>query len=49
MDYTISPLSEHTGAEVRGIDLTEPVDEVTRPGSIVRLSTIRCWCFATSI
>jgi taurine dioxygenase len=30
MDYTISPLSEHTGAEVRGIDLTEPVDEVTR-------------------
>jgi taurine dioxygenase len=30
MDYTIAPLSEHTGAEVRGIDLTEPVDEVTR-------------------
>jgi taurine dioxygenase len=30
MEYTISPLSEHTGAEVRGIDLTEPVDEVTR-------------------
>jgi taurine dioxygenase len=30
MDYTISPLSEHTGAEVRGIDLREPVDEVTR-------------------
>lgn len=30
MEYTIAPLSEHTGAEVRGIDLTEPVDEVTR-------------------
>jgi alpha-ketoglutarate-dependent taurine dioxygenase len=26
MDYSIAPLSEHTGAEVRGIDLTEPVD-----------------------
>jgi taurine dioxygenase len=30
MHYTISPLSEHTGAEVRGIDLTEPVDEVVQ-------------------
>ena len=30
MDYTISPLSEHTGAEVRGIDLTEPVAEITQ-------------------
>jgi taurine dioxygenase len=30
MDYTISPLSEHTGAEIRGIDLTEPIDEITR-------------------
>jgi taurine dioxygenase len=30
MDYTITPLAEHTGAEVRGIDLTRPVDEVTR-------------------
>ena len=30
MEYTISPLSEHTGAEVRGIDLTESVDEVAR-------------------
>ena len=29
MEYTISPLSQHTGAEVRGVDLTEPVDEVT--------------------
>jgi taurine dioxygenase len=27
MDYTISPLSEHTGAEVRGVDLTEPPEE----------------------
>ena len=32
MDYTIAPLSEHTGAEVRGIDLTEPIDEVARAG-----------------
>ena len=26
MEYTIAPLSEHTGAEVRGIDLTKPID-----------------------
>jgi alpha-ketoglutarate-dependent taurine dioxygenase len=30
MDYTIAPLSEHTGAEVRGIDLREQIDEVAR-------------------
>src|SRR5271170_2758763 len=30
MDCTIAPLAEHTGAEVRGIDLTEPVDEVVQ-------------------
>jgi taurine dioxygenase len=30
MDYTISALSEHTGAEVRGIDLTQPVGEAAR-------------------
>lgn len=30
MDCTITPLSEHTGAEARGIDLTRPVDEATR-------------------
>lgn len=30
MDYTIARLSEHTGAEVRGIGLTEPVDEVVQ-------------------
>jgi taurine dioxygenase len=29
-DCTISPLSVHTGAEVRGIDLTQPVDDVLR-------------------
>jgi taurine dioxygenase len=29
-DCTISPLSAHTGAEVRGIDLTQPVDELLR-------------------
>ena len=28
MDYAIAPLSEHTGAEVRGVDLTEPVDKL---------------------
>jgi taurine dioxygenase len=27
MGYAITPLSEHTGAEVLGIDLSEPVDE----------------------
>jgi taurine dioxygenase len=32
MGYTIAPLSEHTGAEVRGIDLTEPVDEAVQAG-----------------
>ena len=30
MDCTITPLSAHTGAEVRGIDLTRPVDEAAR-------------------
>jgi taurine dioxygenase len=28
--YAITPLSEHTGAEVLGIDLSEPVDEAAR-------------------
>src|SRR5437764_11128049 len=30
MNYTIAPLSEHTGAEVRGIDLTESIEEVVQ-------------------
>jgi taurine dioxygenase len=30
MDCTIAPLSAHTGAEVRGIDLTQPVHETAR-------------------
>ena len=30
MAYTITPLTEHTGAEVRGLDLTKPVDAETR-------------------
>ena len=30
MAYTITPLSEHTGAEVRGVDLTQPIDPETR-------------------
>ena len=30
MTYEISPLSEHTGAEVRGVDLSGPVDADTR-------------------
>lgn len=30
IDYTIDRLSPHTGAEVRGIDLREPVDAATR-------------------
>ena len=30
MDYTISPLSEHTGAEIHGIDLTASIDEMIR-------------------
>ena len=30
MSYAITPLSEHTGAEVLGIDLSEPVDEAAR-------------------
>src|ERR1700710_1705583 len=30
LDYTITKLSPHTGAEVRGIDLREPVDDETR-------------------
>ena len=30
MGYTLAPLSEHTGAEIRDIDLREPVDEAMR-------------------
>jgi taurine dioxygenase len=30
MDHTITPLSPHTGAEVRGLDLRQPVDRATR-------------------
>jgi alpha-ketoglutarate-dependent taurine dioxygenase len=30
MAYTITPLSEHTGAEVHGIDLTQPVTDAVR-------------------
>jgi taurine dioxygenase len=30
MAYTITPLSQHTGVEVRGIDLTGPTDAATR-------------------
>lgn len=30
LDYTIAPLSPHTGAEVRGLDLRHPVDDATR-------------------
>jgi taurine dioxygenase len=30
MAYTITPLTEHTGAEIRGLDLSKPVDAETR-------------------
>src|ERR1700687_2961942 len=30
MAYTIAPTTEHTGAEVRGLDLTRPVEAETR-------------------
>ena len=30
MAITAIPLSEHIGAEVRGVDLTKPLDEATR-------------------
>ena len=30
MAYTITPLTEHTGAEVRGLDLSKPVDAETK-------------------
>ena len=30
MTYTIAPLTEHTGAEVRGLDLSKAVDLETR-------------------
>ena len=38
MEYTITPLTPHTGAEVRGIDLNEGVDTETRaaPGGVTR-------------
>src|SRR5467141_2888217 len=30
MTYTITSMTEHTGAEVRGLDLTTPIDSETR-------------------
>ena len=30
MAYTITPLTDHTGAEVVGLDLTQPIDAETR-------------------
>ena len=30
MEYTIAPLSTHTGAEVRGVDLSRTIEEATR-------------------
>jgi len=30
MEYTITPLTGHTGAEVRGLDLNQCVDAETR-------------------
>ena len=30
MRFALTPLSSHTGAEVRGVDLAKPVDEDTR-------------------
>src|SRR5687767_1738329 len=30
MAYAITPLSAHTGAEIRGLDLTKPVDPEAR-------------------
>jgi hypothetical protein len=44
MEYTITPLTPHTGAEVRGIDLNEGVDTETRaaPRQAARPGP-RCW------
>src|SRR4030095_7473177 len=30
--FSIKPLSPHTGAEIRGVDLRKPVDDATRAG-----------------
>src|SRR6516165_1523917 len=30
MEYTVEPLSEHTGAEVRGVDLTKAIDSAVQ-------------------
>jgi taurine dioxygenase len=30
--FTVRPLSAHTGAEISGVDLSKPLDEVTRQG-----------------
>ena len=30
MAFTITPLTAHTGAEIRGLDLTMPIDPETR-------------------
>ncbi len=42
MKYTISPLTPHTGAEVRGIDLNQGVDVETRTALNRALPSITC-------
>ena len=44
MEYTITPLTPRTDAEVRGIDLNEGVDAETRAGSHQAARPgPRCW------
>ena len=43
MAYTITPLTEHTGAEVRGLDLANPVDRKRAARSTALLPTTTSW------
>ena len=42
--FTITPLTDHTGAEVSGLDFTQPID-ARQPAarSTAPLPSITCW------
>ncbi len=47
--FTITPLTDHTGAEVTGLDFTQPVDAETGATLNAPSPSITCWSCATSI
>ena len=40
---TITPLTDHTGAEINGLDFTQPIDAGTAPRSAMPSSSTTCW------